>query len=196
MLEKSEIFEFVRNMKATDHVILLYTNPEDKHAVLFTYLKEGLEKGEAAAYVAGQESPEQIKQAMRKFGIDVEKYEKNGALKVIDYRDWYIISGKFDMSETVRLWKRLLNEARAKGFKGLRVTGEMACFFKHKMVKELIEYEYALHRTLEIPLTAICAYDMEMITKEQGGVQLLVDFLKSHSTAIIMGPKAGLVKTV
>jgi archaellum biogenesis ATPase FlaH len=193
-LEKNEILEFVKSMKTTDHVILLYTNTEDKHIVLFTYLKAGLEKDEAAAYVAGEETPEEIKQAMREFGIDVERYEGRGALRIIDYRDWYIIDGKFDMSKTIGLWKKLLDESKAKGFKGLRVTGEMTCFFENNMVKELVEYEKALHRVLEIPMIAICAYDQEATTKE-GGPGLLIDLLLTHSTAIIMGPKAGVVKT-
>lgn len=193
-MERGEILEFVRNMKPTDHVILLYTSPRDRHDVLFTYLKAGLERGEAAAYVAGQETPERIKQVMREFGIDVERYGRNGGLRVIGYRDWYIIGGKFDMSKTIKLWRRLLDESTAKEFKGLRVTGGMACFFENKMVRELAEYERALHRTLEIPLTAICAYDSNVVAKEEG--ELLLDLLNSHSTAIIMGPGAGLVKTV
>jgi len=195
-LEKNEVFEFVRKMKARDHVILLYTDPKDKYEVLFGYLKAGLEKSEAAAYVASEETPEQVKEAMQEFGIDVKRYEQKGTLKIIDYRDWYIIGGKFDISKTISLWKSLLKDAEARGFKGLRVTGEMSCFFKHKMINELVEYEQALHRTLEIPLTAICAYNTEAITKEKGEIELLLDLIKAHSTVIIMGPKAGLVKTI
>jgi len=194
-LEKNEVFEFVKNLKATDHVILLYTNPEDKRIVLFTYLKAGLDGGEAAAYVAGEESPEEIRQAMREFSIDVERHEERGALRVIEYREWYIIGGKFNVAKTMGLWKKLLNETTERGFKGLRVTGEMACLLENKMIEELVEYENVLHRTLEIPLTAICAYDSDIVIKE-GGCKLLMDLLLAHSTAIIMGPKAGVVKTV
>ena len=184
-MERSEILEFVKNLKATDHVILFYINPRAKHDILFTYLKAGLEGGEAAAYVAGEETPEQIKRAMREFGIDVERYEKNGALRVIDYRDWYIIDGRFDVLKTIGLWKELLDESTARGFKGLRVIGEMACFFENKMVKELVEYERALRKTLEIPLTTICAYNLDVVVKE-GGSKLFIKLLSAHSTAIIM----------
>jgi len=45
-MEKSEILEFVNQMEAKDHVIMFYSKPEDKHQVLFTYLKAGLEQGE------------------------------------------------------------------------------------------------------------------------------------------------------
>jgi len=35
-LEKSEILEFVKRMKAKEHVIMFYSKPKDKHQVLFT----------------------------------------------------------------------------------------------------------------------------------------------------------------
>jgi len=194
-LKKSKVLGFVRRMKATDHVILLYADPRDKRDVLFTYLEAGLAKGEAAVYVAGQETPEQIRQRMREFGIDLERYEKDGALRIIDYRDWYIIDGKFDTSKTLGLWSKLLVDVGAKGFKGLRVTGEMACLFENGMVKELLEYEEALHKTLEIPMTAICAYDSVAVA-EHGGVDLLLNLLEAHSTAIVLVPKFGVVKTL
>ena len=192
-LEKSEILEFVKRMKAKDHAIMFYSKPEDKRQVLFTYLKAGLAQGEAAAYVASEETPSQIKQAMKRFGIDVDRFETSGALHVIDYKDWYIIGSKFDMAKTIKLWKKLYDEAIDKGFKGLRVTGETTCFFKHGRVKELVKYEKALHKVLEFPMTAICAYDADVVAKEDGG-KLYLNLIKAHGTVIFAGPEAGLVK--
>lgn len=194
MMEKDEIIDFVRSMKPTDHVIMFYEFPEDKHRVLFEYLKAGLDSQEAAAYVAGDETPNEIREAMARFGIDVDGYEKKGMLHVIDYKDWYIINGNFSIEKTVNLWKNLLDDALAKGFKGLRVTGEMACFFKRGMVKELVRYESSLHRVLDIPLTAICAYNLPLLIKEHQ-TQLVVELIRAHSTVIILGPKAGLIKS-
>lgn len=188
-MEKREIIEFVKNMQPKDHVVLLYEEIRDKHDVLFTYLKTGLEKGEAAAYVASQETPEQIRQAMREFGIDVEQYENKGALKVIDYRDWYLIDGKFSYDRTLDLWRELLDESKSKGFKGLRVTGETACFFRDDIVKELMEYEHALHRVLDIPLTAICAYDSKTLVSKEEWFNVLIELLNTHSTTIMLGTK-------
>jgi len=193
-MEKSEILEFVRRMKAKDHVVMFYSKPEDKRHVLFTYLKAGLDQGEAAAYVASEETPNEIKQAMKKFGIDVDSVEKSGALHVIDYKNWYIIGGKSSIPKTMELWKKLYNEAMAKGFKGLRITGETACFFNHGMVKELVKYEKSLHKVFELPMTGICAYDTNVVAKEGGG-EIYLDLIKAHSTVIFAGPEASVVKS-
>ena len=188
-MERSEILEFVKRMKTRDHVVLIYTDLRDKRDVLFTYLKAGLEDGEAAAYVASQEMPEQVKQAMRGFGVDVEGYERDGALRIIDHRDWYLIDGKFDCLKTLSLWRELSEESKSKGFRGLRVTGEMACFFENDLVKELLDYEKELHRVLDIPLTAICAYDSNTLVSKEEWFNVLIELLNTHSTAIMLGPE-------
>lgn len=154
MSGKAEILDFVKTMHAKDHVILFYVNREDKHDVLFSYLKAGLQAGEAAIYVASEETPNQIMQAMNEFGLDTDIYEKTHALRVVDYRDWYIIKGQFDIGRTFSLWERSLQEALKRGFKGLRVAGEMSCFIERHMLNELVVYERALHRELRLPMEA------------------------------------------
>lgn len=200
ILGKNELLDFVRNMRARDHVIMFYTDQKDKHLVLFTYLTAGLDAGEAAIYVAGEESSHQIREAMKSFGLDVEYYEGTGALRILDYRDWYITGGQFDIGRTISLWKKSLDEALARGFKGLRVTGEMAFFFRHNMVHELIQYERALHRVLKIPLSAICAYDDTVVVKgarENQYLMLYLNLISAHSTILFLGPEeAGMIKVV
>jgi hypothetical protein len=131
---------------------------------------------------------------MEKVGIDVDGLERSGALRVIDYRDWYFAEDKFRMEKTMELWKRLRDESAVRGFKGLRVVGEMACFFKRGSVKELIEYEKSLHRVLAIPMIAICAYNSNVVAAEGRG-KLYLDLIKAHSTVIFLGPDAGVVKS-
>jgi hypothetical protein len=200
VLSKNEILEFVRKMKARDHVIFFYSNRRDNHLVLFTYLKAGLDAGEGAVYVAGDESPSEIREAMNDFGMDVRHHEKKGALQIVDYRDWYIIGGEFNIQRTISLWKKALNDALARGFNGLRVAGEMACFFKHNMINELVLYERALHRELEIPLASICAYDDAVVLRgaeEERYLKLYLDLVTAHSTILFAGPQeAGMVRVV
>jgi len=52
------------------------------------------------------------------------------------------------------------------------------------MVKELLEYEKALHRVLEFPMTAICAYDSNVVVSEGRG-RLLLDLLKAAHSWVI-----------
>ena len=197
-MKRDEIIDFITGMRSRDHVIFFYTGREEKYYVLFTYLKIGLEKGEAVAYVTSQQTPEQLRRAMQEYGIDVTRYEASGALKVIDYKGWYIIGGGFDPEKTMELWKKLVDESKRKGFKGLRVTGEMSCFFDYELVEELIDYENSLHRTLAIPMMAICAYDRALFSRQAArtdSVDVLLSLMSAHTTAIVSGHIEGVVKT-
>jgi hypothetical protein len=165
----------------------VYQSSEAKHKVLLNYLKVGLENGEAAVYVASEESPSEIGDAMKRFGIEAEKYEKIGALRILGYNDIYIIDGKFDMPTTMALWNKLYNEAMTKGFKELRVIGEMACFFQHNLTGELMEYERELHRILDIPITAICAYNAKMLSKAQNPIDLYTELVRAHRVVLFAG---------
>ena len=193
-MERQEVLEFVKRMRPTDHVILFYSNPEDKQLVLFTYLKAGLDEDEAAAYVGTQESPDEIRAAMKRFGIEVDGLERSGALRVVPYTEWYFKGGTFSIPRIMKFWRGLYDEVTVEGFRGLRVTGETACFFQKGMARELLEYEKSLHRVLEFPMTAICAYDSNL-TAGEGTVELYLELIKSHSTVIFAGPQGAVVKS-
>lgn len=75
----------------------------------------------------------------------------------------------------------------SRGFKGLRVTGEMACFFAHDQVKNLLEYERFLHRTLDIPMIAICAYNADMLSKSEDPINLYNELVRAHGSVLFTG---------
>jgi hypothetical protein len=171
----------LEQLKTSNHVILVYDSPEAKRDVLFSYLKMGLENGEAGIYVASDETPSEIRKAIRQFDRKMEKYEETGALRILGYEDIYIINGKFNPKTTINLWKKLQEESKAKGFPVMRVTGEMACFLKHNLTEELLNYEQQLHRTLELPIIAICAYNAKMLNKKRDPINLYMELVRMHS---------------
>ncbi len=171
-------------LKPRDHAILVYDSSGSKHYALFNYIKQGLENGEAATYVCWEEPPVRIKDAMKEFGLKVSKWEKAGALNVINYTDIYIRDGRFSIEDVVDSWGKLYEEAISNGFKGMRVTGEMGCFMEHSLVEELIEYEKALHTILDIPMTAICAYSAEILAKVDRPIDVYSELVKAHGKVL------------
>ncbi|MCP8309833.1 MAG: MEDS domain-containing protein [archaeon] len=173
---EKELTDFMNLIEPRDHIILFYTGIEDKHRVLFTFIKFGLDRGEAVVYVVSEENPKQIGKAMTKFGIDVKYHEESGALKILDYKDVYIINGRFNASRTRALWEKLYNEVMERGLKGLR-----------------LDYERSLHREFKIPMVAICAYNTEIIDR-MGMTELLLNLIKAHSRAGFTGRSLDLLK--
>lgn len=128
--------------------------------MLFNFLQAGFQRGEAGVYVASQETPTQIRRQMERFGLDVKALERDGVLRIFSYDEWYMTDGEVNFQHMLMLANRVLDEARAMGLNGLRGCGEAACFFRHKKQKELVEYELMIGRKLELPVTLLCAYDV------------------------------------
>jgi len=176
---------FLEKLGTSDHGIFFYRTPEEKQQVLFNFLKTGLDRGEGAVYVAGDEPPRVIRKAMLNFGLDVEGLEREGLLKVVNYDGWYIVNKRVDISNIMALWKRAYEEALERGLKGLHACGEVGCFFRHNLVEGLIEYEKALGRRLKIPMAALCSYSLDQIGLLKGNS--FYALVKSHEAVVSPG---------
>jgi len=182
MLVSDEIDEFIHNMEPTNHIILFYDSPESKRRILNTYIGDGLENEKGALYVCSEESPDQIRKGFAASGIDVEENEESGKLIIKYYDPFYIENDQVDPLKILNGWKEVLAGMNEIGL-GLRGTGEMSCFFKHEKVRELMRYEYALHRVLKIPLEAICAYHVPTVVNT-GYTDMIMPLIRAHGGAI------------
>ncbi|MDH5439943.1 MAG: MEDS domain-containing protein [Candidatus Bathyarchaeota archaeon] len=186
-----EVVHFVNSMKAKDHVILFYDTLKEKHNVLFNFLSASLSNGKGAVYVCFEESPEEIRNAMKLFGIDVRKNEEEGNLIISNYDEVYIENGQADCLKILAIWKEIYERFRKRGL-GLSAVGEMSCFFIHNKVRELLRYEYALHRFLDLSRDGICAYNVNTIV-ETGYTEIMMPLVRAHGWAIFTGPSGSMV---
>lgn len=178
-------------MKPKDHVLLFYDTLETKHDVLFNFLSAGLSNGKGAVYVCSEESPEEIRNAMQLFGIDVRKNEEEGNLIIRNYDECYIENGEADYLRILANWKEMYEGFRKRGL-GQRATGEMGCFFEHNKVRELLRYEYAAHRFLDISRDGICAYNVNTIVNT-GYTEVIMPLVRAHGWAIFTGPGGSMI---
>ncbi len=187
---REEVLNFVRELEPHGHVILFYGEAREKRDILYTYLVSGIERGYAGAYVAGEDTPSQVRESMVEYGIDVEKYEREGALMIINYDGWYIRDGKVDPQYTINLWINLLEKVRERGFRSLRACGEMTVFFRYNLVEDLLRYEETLDRRLELAMMGLCAYNIGDFVG--GREMVMLRLIRSHEYVIITGPKVAL----
>jgi len=178
----TKTLNFVRDFKAGNHGIFFYSSPQEKHEVLFNFLQAGIERGEGAIYVATQETPAQIRRQMQNFGLNVKTLERDGVLRVFECKNWYIIDGKVNMSHTKTLSLRVLNEVMELGLKGLRGCGEAACFFERKKEKEMVKYELQIGRNFDLPVAALCAYDVNHAKSLDE--KLFFSLIKAHGLVV------------
>ena len=168
----------------TDHLLLIYRSMEAKYNVLSSFLRIGLKNGESVAYIVPEENLGQTKDILQRIGIDVEKDEKTGAIRILGDNEFYLKNRKFCMQNTRGLIEKMYDDALKRGFEGLRIFGEMDCFFHYNQTSELIEYEKTLHRILDVPIIGMCAYDANLIEKACNSLDLYNELLKAHGNIL------------
>jgi hypothetical protein len=181
-LNSDKTLDFVRNLEVGNHGTFLYRSPHEKHEVLFNFLQAGFQKGKGAIYVASQESSKQIRRHMEDFGLNVKSLERDGVLRIVDYYDWYIIDGEVNTSHIMESGLQVFYEAAEIGLKGLHGCGEVACFFEHGKEKELVEYELMIGRKFDLPVTTLCAYDVNHAKSLEE--KLFFNLIKAHGAVV------------
>jgi hypothetical protein len=184
MLVSEEITKYIHNMEPTNHVILFHDSLESKRKILNAYIFDGLKNRKGVLYVCSEETPIQIRDSLKSFGIDVEENISKGRLLIKSYDPFYIDNGDVDPLRIINQWQEIYEEMKKKGL-GLRVTGETSCFYNEGKVRDLMRYEYALHRVLPIPMEAICTYSVPTIVNT-GYTDTIMPLIRAHGGAIFI----------
>lgn len=182
MLLAKEIQSYIYGLEPRDHVILFYDTLEGKRNILYGFLADGLGKKKGLVYICSDESPDQVRSGLESYGVDVGANEEAGRLLIRNYDEWYIERGRAEALKIITYWNEAYDQFSGKGL-GMRVTGETSCFFRNNMVRELLRYEYALHKILTIPMEAICAYDLQTIV-DTGYTDMIMPLVRAHGKAI------------
>ena len=186
-----EILRFVSDLKASDHIIFFYDTLDRKRNILFSFLSSGLANRKGAFYVCSEETLHDIRDRMASFGIAVKENEAEGNLVIRDCNEWYSQGEQVEYVKILAGWKEAYEGFERKGL-GLRAAGEMAWFFQHDKVEELLRYEYALHRVLDIPMEAICAYNINTIV-DTGHTEVIMPLVRAHGWAVFTGPGGNMI---
>jgi PAS domain S-box-containing protein len=151
-----------------DHLCLIYETQESQFAAVFPYIALGLERGEKCLYVVDDNTASVVMNGMRAAGIAVEPAIDAGRLVIVSKQDSYLKQGYFDPDWMIHFLKQATDEAKAAGFSGLRITGEMTWVLGGDPGSErLMEYEAKLNYFFPgHDALAICQYNRNRFSPE------------------------------
>ena len=181
-MHPEDFSSYFANIQTNSHDILFYDSYETKNRIAYSYLAAGLRRGEGIVYVCSEEKPEQIEAGMASHGIDVEPNLRSGNIAIHTYDEWYIVNGSVDPYRIINKWNEEVTRLRQRGL-GLRAVGDVTCFFVHDKVRELLRYEYSLHKVLTLPMKVICGYNLKTIV-DRGYTDAIMPLVRAHGKAI------------
>jgi hypothetical protein len=177
-----ELDTFIQEVELNNHIILFYDSPESKQRIIYDYLADGMKKGMGLVYIRTEETEAEIREGLTSRGIDYEPNLADGNIIVRNYDQWYFDEGHVEPLRIIDHWHRADAHFKSKGL-GMRAVGEVSCFFQNDKVRELLKYEYALHKVLTIPMDVICTYNLKTIV-DKGYTEMIMPLVRAHGKAL------------
>jgi signal transduction histidine kinase len=172
--------DVVGDMPWGTHFCLFYENKADLLETLSCYCKAGLESHEFCLWVvAAPVTAEDARQALKSTVPAFDRYLADCSIEIVPARDWYLQDGVFNLHRVIGAWNEKLARASARGYAGVRVTGDTA-WLERKDWKDFCEYEDFLnHSIANQHLAVFCTYPIAAC-----GAAEILDVVRTHQFAV------------
>lgn len=180
-MERDSGIDVIGNVPWGTHFCFFYEAREDLIDTLASYFEAGLKNNEFCMCVASEPiDANEVKKLMSKAIPGFEQYFAKGQIEIIPYTEWYLIGGVFDSKRVLAGWVEKMEQALARGFSGLRLSGNT--FWLEKGIwNDLMDYEKEVNDTLgKYRIIALCTYSLDKCDANE-----VVDVASTHEFALI-----------
>ncbi|MDY9927074.1 PAS domain S-box protein [Methanosarcina sp.] len=179
-LRKSGI-DIIGDVPWGTHLCQFYQTKEDLMDILVPYFKSGLENNELCVWITSQPlEVEEAKEALRRAVPDFDVYLERGQMEIIPYTHGYMKEGIFDPERAVNSWVEKINQALARGYDGLRATGDNRWLEKEGW-DDFVDYENKVDAIIDKHhVIALCPYYLDMCSTAE-----IIDVVSNHQFALI-----------
>jgi len=163
------------------HFCQFYQTKQDLLDILVPYFKAGLENNEFCMWVTAEPLVEhEAHQAMAKAMPDFAQYVERGQIEILPHDRWYLKDGVFDLQRVLDGWVDKLNRALARGYAGMRVTGNTA-WLERNGWKDFTEYEAEINNVIgKYKMMALCTYWLDKCSASE-----VIDVVHNHQFALL-----------
>jgi C4-dicarboxylate-specific signal transduction histidine kinase len=172
--------DVVGDMPWGTHFCLFYETRADLLETLVSYCKAGLESQEFCLWVVAEPlTGEDARHALKRVVPDLDQYLADESIEIVAASDWYLQDGTFDLNRVISGWNQKLARASARGYAGVRVTGDTA-WLEKKDWKDFCEYEESLNQAIAGQrLAVLCTYPLAAC-----GAAEILDVVRTHQFAV------------
>jgi hypothetical protein len=143
------------------HVCQFYDTKEDQLAMLVPFFKQGLERNELCAWLVGDLTVDEARNALAAVVPDLDDYEAIGQMQIVHHSRFYS-----DANGTVRAPEELCANfaamgaaARDSGFNGLRASGSASWVQGDENMSRFMKYESQVNMAIQNSrIMAVCTY--------------------------------------
>ena len=165
------------------HFCQFYKTRQDMAEIVVPYFRAGLEGNELCVWVTSDFlTTEDAVEALREAVPGYAAYVARKQIEIFPHTDWYLKGGSFDLERTLEMWTKKHDEALARGFAGLRVSGNPYWIDNKKDWDDFAAYEARINEVIGgSRLLVLCTYSLLKC-----GVVEILDVIKNHEFALAM----------
>jgi len=162
------------------HLCAFYRTRQALYELCTSFIWAGLQDHEHCMWITTGMLEAEALASLREVVSNPEQYVRSGQLQIIPHTEWYLRGGRFDPHTIQKGWKAKATRAKKAGFKGTRVTADLAWLDSPTDWDEFGAYEREVHASLlEKQIIALCAYSTERIS-----VARMCTTLQCHTHAV------------
>lgn len=153
----------VGRFRLGDHICLLYRSQQELLATLVPYVRLATERNEQCICIQSARISHQLLAALKRQGVQTGRHLQRGALALLDPKQAYLKSGRFDPEVMTKLLASCIRTGLRNGFSGLRLFGDMRWALDKKPgCNRLLEYETLMEQFFPMkPAMGLCAYSVK-----------------------------------
>ena len=163
------------------HVCQFYESRQDLIDILIPYFKAGLENNEFCLWITS--TPLDVGEAERALSeavTDLEERKRRGQIEFLRHDRWYVKSGRLNPDSVLRRWTEKEATALARGFEGLRATGN-TFWLEDNDWDAFLDYERTVNGILsQYRMLEICTYPLERCSAAD-----IIELTDTHEHALV-----------
>jgi PAS domain S-box-containing protein len=165
------------------HLCHFYETTQDLLATTVPYFHAGLETNEFCIWAIPEALRAETMDALGRAVPDVDRYLADRQLEIVPIRDWYLKGGTFDAARVSSAWFQKLDEALARGYAGMRVSG-LGDWVDEQQWHDFSCYEASINEAIrDRRMIALCCYSLGSL-----GAAAMLDVVRSHQRALARRP--------
>jgi C4-dicarboxylate-specific signal transduction histidine kinase len=163
------------------HFCLFYETKEDLLDTLISFCKSGLEREEYCLWIVAEPlTIEEAREALRDTVHGLDRYLADSRLEIVSARDLFLQGGTFDNKRVADAMYQKLAGISAKGYPGMRVTGDTSWLTKRDWT-HYCELEEAINEVIgNQRLAVLCTFPLAAC-----GPFEILDTVRTHQFALL-----------
>jgi len=165
-----------------EHLCVFYNGKQELLKLVAPFIAAGLQDNEFCMWITGEPVMERDAiEALEPVLPQAREYLIQKRLEILPYHRWYLSSGALNAEMLLEGWVSKARDAEAKGFAGIRITGNPFWLHSEEEWAQFGSYEKKVELTIQSErMLALCTYPIERCSHEH-----MLQILSNHGSTLL-----------